>query len=389
MIAMRQAFFGILVLAATVGAAVSPAGAQARTALVFGNAAYSFAPLVNPTNDAQDVAAALRGAGFEVILNTDSSQSGMTESIQSFGATLKAKGGVGLFFFAGHGVQHSGENYIIPIGDGIASEADLKNRAIAMSEVVDTMAAASNGLNIVILDACRDNPLRQGSTGGLSRIDTNARLFVSYSTSPGAVALDGTGRNSPYAKHLAGALRTAGLNLEETFKRTLKGVYQETKGQQTPWISSSFFGDFVFRSGGVTTAAVGIPRNAPTQLAAVPPTFAGIYRADGTNPNGSRYRGMVALTQTGDQFNVKWWIAKQIFTGTGHLAGRLLVVNWGAKHPVIYGFGDGSVLDGEWADGSATERLQLYSRASAEAVATPQGRYRVSGRNANGSGYSG
>ena len=200
-------------------------------------------------NDANDMATALRGAGFDVILKTDADQRSMLDGVRAFGDALKAKGGVGLFFFSGHGAQVSGENYIVPIGAPIASGEALRAQAVTATEVVDAMAAARNGLNIVVLDACRDNPMG-GTARGLSRIDSSASLFVSFATSPGAVALDGTGRNSPYTKHLAQAINAANLSLEDTFKRTLKGVYQETRGEQTPWISSSFFGDFVFRPGG-------------------------------------------------------------------------------------------------------------------------------------------
>jgi hypothetical protein len=258
--------------------------------------------------------------------------------------------------------------------------------------VVDGMTAARSGLNIVILDACRDNPLK-GGTRGLSRMDTSANLFVSFSTSPGELALDGSGRNSPYTKHLAEAIGAPNLSLEETFKRTLKGVYQETKGQQTPWMSSSFFGDFVFRDTGpavvVPSTPTAVPRPAmPRQLTVTPPP-AGVYRADGVNPDGSRYRGIVALAPAGSQVRFMWWIGKQVFTGLGQYAGRMLVVNWGQKHPVVYTFGVNDALDGEWADGTATEQLALFARAADAPVPLMEGRYAVSGRNANGSTYSG
>ena len=225
------------------------AQSEARTALIIGNGGYSYSKLDNPVNDARDMADALRGAGFEVILKTDADQSGMKDAIHSFGSSLKTKGGVGLLFYAGHGVQLNGENYILPLGERPSSEVALKNGAVTAAEAVDAMTAARNGLNIVILDACRDNPLQAGTTRGLSRIDSSSSLFVSFSTSPGEVALDGSGRNSPYTKHLKGAVGASNLTLEDTFKRTLKGVYQETGGKQQPWISSSFFGEFVFRPG--------------------------------------------------------------------------------------------------------------------------------------------
>ena len=117
--------------------------------------------------------------------------------------------------------------------------------------------------------------------------------------------------------------------------------------------------------------------------------LAGIYRVSGTNPNGSQYQGMVALSQQQDEFALTWWIGKQVFHGTGHFAGKMLVVNWGDKHPVIYTFGDAGALDGEWADGSATETLLPVATAAPEEIAAPQGAYKVGGRNADGTSYQG
>jgi caspase domain-containing protein len=373
------------------GTTLAQSNAEPRTALIIGNSAYSFGTLANPANDATDVANALRNAGFDVTLKTDADRRNMQDAVRAFGSTLKQKGGVGLFYFAGHGMQVNGENYVLPLIPGAATDDALKNQAVGASEVVDAMAAARNGLNIVVLDACRDNPLSHGGTRGLSRIDSNASLFVSYSTSPGAVALDGSGRNSPYTKNLVTALSQSDLSIEETFKRTLKGVYQETRGQQTPWISSSFFGDFIFRP----TRPVVIPTTDPTGRDALqatpgsPPNLTGVYRVEGANPNGSRYRGMLTLTPFGKDYLFKWWIGRQVFTGSGQFAGRMLVVNWGQKSPVVYTIKRSAGLDGEWADGTATERLDLYARAADDPVREPSGQYRVSGRNPNGQSYSG
>ena len=378
---------------------------EPRTALVMGNADYSFGALTNPINDAEAVAKSLEEAGFEVTLRTDADQAAMQAAIASFGDELKQKGGVGLFYFAGHGVQLSGENYLLPVGGHIRGENDIKTGAVTATEIVDAMASARNGLNIVVLDACRNNPINKGATRGLSRIDSNRSLFVSYSTSPGAVALDGEGGNSPYTKYLATSISTPNLNIEETFKRTLKGVYQETKGEQTPWISSTFFGDFVFRPNGAPMSqpeapspnaggsqqqqAMVRPLPIPQQPTPAAIELAGIYRVSGTNPNGSQYQGMVALSQQQDEFALTWWIGKQVFHGTGHFAGKMLVVNWGDKHPVIYTFGDAGALDGEWADGSATETLLPVATAAPEEIAAPQGAYKVGGRNADGTSYQG
>ena len=236
----------IFAVCLALGLAGGSVAAEPRTALVIGNADYPFGALANPVNDATDIAAALRNAGFDVSLKTNVDTDDMKRAIREFGDTLKARGGVGLFYFAGHGVQLKGENFIVPIVKSVGSEDDLKQNSVTATEAVDIMAAAHTALNIVVLDACRNNPFNDAGTKGLSRIDSNARLFVSYSTSPGSVALDGAGRNSPFTKYLSRAIEAPALSLEDTFKRTLEGVYRETKGQQTPWISSTFFGNFVF-----------------------------------------------------------------------------------------------------------------------------------------------
>ena len=403
---LLQVCLRVVALLATLTLAQAQApGTEPRAALVVGNGAYSFGPLTNPVNDAAAVAKALKDAGFDVTLATDLDKADMDQAVQAFGDKLKARGGVGLFFFAGHGVQLNGENYLLPVGGHIAGEQDIKTGAVTATEVVDAMATANDKLNIVILDACRNNPINPAGTRGLSRIDSNASLFVSYSTSPGSVALDGAGGNSPYTKHLAESIEASNLSLEETFKQTLKGVYQETKGEQTPWISSTFFGDFVFHPSGLAPAQTEAPapktgqplqqqavvRPLPIPTAIPAPTFdlAGVYRADGTNPDGSRYQGMAALTQNSDEFTLTWWIGKQIFHGTGHFAGKMLVVNWGDKHPVIYTFGRKGALDGEWADGSATETLEPVANAAPGDVELADGLYKVEGRNPNGSAYHG
>jgi Caspase domain len=366
---------------------------EPRTALVIGNSAYSFAPLRNPINDAEAMSKALEDAGFKVIMETDADQAKMVEAVREFGAELKQRGGVGLFYFSGHGTQIDGENYLLPVGEAFSSLDDVKQRSVTALAVVDAMAAAHSDLNIVILDACRNNPIDPNGAKGLSRIDSNARLFISYATSPGLTALDGAGNNSPYAKYLYQAIDAPNLDIEDTFKRTLKGVYVETHGEQTPWISSTFFGDFVFRPNGEPPSAGDgkAPAQPPAAEQAEPKTLdlAGVYRVEGTNPNGTKYRGMVALTQSKDQFNFIWWIGKDMFRGTGHFAGKMLVVNWGDKTPVIYTFGEAGALDGEWADGSATETLDLVANAAQGDIDLSEGSYRVDGKNADGSGYQG
>jgi hypothetical protein len=358
---------------------------DARTALVIGNGRYAFAPLPNPEHDAADIADALRGAGFAVDLVLDAGRAKMVESIGRFGDTLARRKGVGFFYYAGHGAQIAGENYLVPVDAALGDETSLRQSAVGASLLVDAAAASSDTLNILVLDACRNNPLGQTGVRGLSRIDSSDRLFISFSTKPGAVALDGDDRNSPYAKHLALAIATPSLNLESVFKKTLKGVYQETQGQQTPWLSSSYFGEFVFRPGPAGLAIAGEDEEQVKPRR----NLTGVYRSDGVNPNGTRYKGITAVNWDGKQVRVKWWIGNQTFTGAGEFAGRMLVVNWGDTHPVIYTFGKHGFLNGEWAEGKASERLELFASAAPTAGSLDPGRYAVTGHNPDGTSYDG
>lgn len=226
------------------------AKAVQRSALIIGNAAYQSAPLANPVNDAKDIAKALKQVGFKVTTVLDGDLRMMDKAIDTFGRNLERSGGVGLFFFAGHGVQSNGRNYLIPVGANISRETDLKYEAVDAGKVFDEIAYAQNGLNIVILDACRDNPLtrgfRSGKQGLAEMSNTPTGSLLAYSTSPGKQAADGTGRNSPYTKYLKEAIKTPGLPIELAFKQVIKKVKQETKGQQIPWVSSSLDGDFYF-----------------------------------------------------------------------------------------------------------------------------------------------
>jgi uncharacterized caspase-like protein len=190
--------FGILLRLLALTATLTLAQAQApapRAALVIGNADYSFGALRNPKNDAEAMAKALDEAGFDVTVATDVDQASMAKAVDAFGAKLKANGGIGLFYFSGHGAQISGENYLIPVSVNDAEE--VQSGSVTATQIVNVMAGAHNGLNIFILDACRTNLGDPNGAHGLSRVDSNASLFVSYATSPGAVALDGAGHNSP------------------------------------------------------------------------------------------------------------------------------------------------------------------------------------------------
>ncbi|MGA3208621.1 MAG: SUMF1/EgtB/PvdO family nonheme iron enzyme [Syntrophales bacterium] len=222
---------------------------EQRLALVIGNAVYSFSPLKNPVNDASDIASSLHRLGFKVTLKKNVNLKEMEDAIQDFGNSLK-RGGVGLFYFAGHGLQVNGINYLIPIGAKINKEADAKYEAVDAGRILDEMANAANGFNIVILDACRDNPFGRNFRSmnrGLAIVSSAPKgTYISYSTSPGQVAQDGEERNSPFASALIQYMKEPSLSIEQVFKNVRHRLGQETNGKQVPWELSSLEGDFYF-----------------------------------------------------------------------------------------------------------------------------------------------
>ena len=225
-------------------------GAEQRVALIIGNANYQFAPLANPLNDARDIASTLREVGFEVRLLENANQSAIKRAIFDFGRDLRKNGGVGLFYYSGHGMQVTGRNWMIPLGARIEVEQHVEVEGIDAARVLAEMEAANNRLNIVILDACRNNPFirafRSG-TQGLATMDAPSGTLIAYATAPGRVAADGIGENSPFTGELVRAIRSPGLKLEEVFKRTRIAVKNLTNDQQIPWESSSLTGDFYFK----------------------------------------------------------------------------------------------------------------------------------------------
>ncbi|MEZ5428579.1 MAG: caspase domain-containing protein [Pyrinomonadaceae bacterium] len=222
---------------------------EIRTALVIGNAAYANSPLKNPINDATDIAAALRDTGFEVIYKTNLNQTEMKRAIREFGTKLRTKGGVGLFYFAGHGIQVNGTNYLVPISATFNSEEEVEYEAVDAGFVLAQMEASQNPMNIVILDACRNNPFSRSfrsQSQGLAQMDAPSGTIIAYATAPGSVASDGPGRNGLYTQELLKNIRTSNLGIEEVFKRVRISVLSSTEGKQTPWESSSLTGSFRF-----------------------------------------------------------------------------------------------------------------------------------------------
>jgi formylglycine-generating enzyme required for sulfatase activity len=235
------------------GQTVRPSAAQRepRIALVIGNAGYREARLPNPLNDAQDVAAALQGMGFDVVSGEDRDRRQMVTLIREFGQKLR-NGGVGLFYFAGHGVQVGGRNYLIPINTKITAEAEVEFEAVEVGFVLAQMKGARNRLNIVILDACRNNPyarsFRSGSRGLAGIRNAPSGTLIAYATAAGDVASDGTGRNGLFTGELIAQMKKQGSTLEQVFRRTRTSVKEKSKGGQVPYEYSSVEGeeDFYF-----------------------------------------------------------------------------------------------------------------------------------------------
>jgi len=251
-----------LALGAWTLAPAMPVSAQAtreepRIALLIGNSAYPEAPLRNPVNDVRAMAQAFRELGFTVVAHENATKRTMETAIVEFGRRL-AEGGVGTFYYAGHGLQVRGHNYLVPVDADIDSEAATRIAAVDVELVLEQMAEAKNRVNIVILDACRNNPFERrlrGASRGLAAIDAARGTLVAYATAPGSVAADGDGKNGLYTEELLHALQVPGLKVEDVFKRVRINVARRSKGAQTPWESSSLTGDLVVNATANVTAA--------------------------------------------------------------------------------------------------------------------------------------
>lgn len=228
---------------------------ERRVALIVGNSAYKTRPLINPGNDANDMARELRDLGFQTQLVLDASRARMREATRQF-AQAASQSDVALIFFAGHGVESKGRNFLIPVDADLKHEYELEDQAFDAAQWMQMLEQAGHGnarrVNILILDACRNNDLTRGwrsMARGLARMDAPTGTFVSFSTAPGQVADDGEGqRNSPFTRHLLRAMRQPGQPIELTFKEVRRAVIDETKGSQVPWDNSSLVGNFMFKA---------------------------------------------------------------------------------------------------------------------------------------------
>jgi hypothetical protein len=222
-----------------------------RIALVIGNAKYQISPLKNPINDANDISIALKQSGFEVIDVRDANLQQMRSSVRNFGDRL-LNSDVGLVYYSGHGIESKGRNYFIPVNTDIQRDDEIADQALDVNLILDKMTTAGKGVNILIVDACRNDPFTRSfrtTSRGLAAMDAPKGTIIAYSTSPGKVASDGDpkARNSPYTKHLLAAMQVPNRPIELVFKEVRRNVQNDTKNEQTPWENTSLSGDFYFK----------------------------------------------------------------------------------------------------------------------------------------------
>jgi hypothetical protein len=320
--------------------AVRRPDAEPRIALVIGNGAYAEGPLANHVNDARDMAAVLRQLGFEVLSGENRNRRQMEDLIREFGRKIR-QGGGGMFYFAGHGVQVGGNNYLIPVEARINGEPEVRCEAVDAGFVPAQIKEAQNRLNIVVLDACRNNPFAQSfrsSSRGLASIDAPAGTLIAYATSPGRTASNGGSRNGLYTKELLAAMQTPGLRTEDIFKRVRAEVRRQSNNQQIPWEDSSIEADFYFSAPNVRptstlmsvffTPEIALPRGVePSRLAVHNFTTATVD----VQGNVRRFAGTPTQQYTGDLGNgvllemapVRGSGSAQVIRGGGWYVGAL------------------------------------------------------------------
>jgi flagellar basal body-associated protein FliL len=226
-----------------------------KIALVIGNAAYKNSPLRNPENDAKDFAKSLKGFGFTVIERTNLTTKQIGPMLREFRSKL-VPGSVAVIFYAGHGLQIKGENYLPTVDADIQGEEDVPQQSLSTRQLMDVLAESGTRMNLVFLDACRNNPYSRrfrSTTRGLSRENAPSGTLISFATRPGSEAADGDGRNGLYTSVLLQQLKLADQPIEQVLKKVVAGVKQASNGQQEPWIEGSIEGDFCFAE------CIGIP----------------------------------------------------------------------------------------------------------------------------------
>lgn len=321
----RQAALLAVLLSATLPATL-PAQAERRVALIIGNGAYeNVGPLRNPVNDARAMAQTLSSMGFTVLLRENRNEDQVKQDIREWGRQLD-ENSVALFYYSGHGIQVKGENYVVPIDAEIASEEEVEYSAVNVGMVTAQMERAHSRVNIVFLDACRNNPFARSfrsASQGLAMVNAPAGTFIAYATAPGDVASDGTAAagNGLYTQQLLRYLSQPGLPIEQMHKQVRIAVSAASNGDQVPWESSSIMGDFFFAGnngqGTVQTAAASTPANRPEAIASAEEEATAVALRAGQRQQGSLGRGDAAMDD-GSLFD--------LYTYEAH-AGERLTVN--------------------------------------------------------------
>ncbi len=387
---LTLAKFGIVV--AGLLWALSPAVAQERrVALVIGNAAYkSVSTLQNPVNDSRAIAKSLRSLGFEVIERENASREGIALAVREYGDKLRGAS-VGLFYFAGHGVQVKGRNYLIPVDADIAREDEVQYRSFDVNEVLDKMDSARTAVNIVVLDACRNNPFARSfktSQTGLAQMDAPTGTLIAFATAPGSVAQDGDGSNGLYTGALLKHISAPGVAVEQMFKRVRVDVVNASKNLQVPWESSSLNRDFTFASAAAAKPVVATP--APILAATVATELAldlAFWDAVKDSRSPADYRAYLEQYPSG-RFAALARVRAAAGAGApsaASAAAALATVNASvpltppfvpATLPSVASSAQAASNLVRWKQGAATKELALNSGGPVDAVAqSPEGLY--------------
>jgi hypothetical protein len=267
-----KSYFSILITVLLFGACDSAIAAK-RLALVIGNSDYEHtSQLKNPANDADLISGKLRKIGFDVITNKDVTLTGTQELFNQFAQKIKdiGDGGIVLFYYAGHGIQYNGENFIVPVDANLQTDTDIILQGVNTSIILKIFELSGAKTNVVVLDACRNNPfpaVSRSVSQGLARMDSPSGSFIAYSTAPGKVAMDGTGKNSPYTTALAKFITDPDLTLEAVFKKVRRKVYFDTAKAQITWESTSLIDEvFLVDKGDNTSTADTKPQNKPQSV---------------------------------------------------------------------------------------------------------------------------
>lgn len=390
----------------------TPRDSRKRVALVIGNSTYASAPLKNPVNDARAMAATLRRLGFEVEEHVNLGYMPFNDAVEAFGNKLKA-GGIGLFYYAGHGMQVQGSNYLIPVDAKIRAENEVRYKAIDAGLVLAKMESAKSDVNIVILDACRDNPFSRSfrsASQGLAQIDAPTGTLIAYATAPGKTASDGKGKNGAYTEALIQAMENPDLKVEEVFKRVRRLVLEKTNNLQVPWESSSLVGDFRFIRSAMTSDS-----HQPSPQASLPPPSPAdvsddldeiIARTeaeehtkraylDQLTADLAKYQKIINSPQ-GDQLKQAAWSAfARKYPEATRVPPYDLAAFLAQKGLFLE---DGNLITAEQKKKNEAARAAKIAREQEEASRREQlanqqtvriGTYRVQGKNPNGSSYSG